>query len=87
MNFWCHVAFSSELGLGIATSISSLSRGSEAEIGNLQVEILVEKYILWLKISVSNTLIVNIFKSIDQLMEVESGNRIRESTGGGNIVE
>ena len=65
----------------------SLNKCGKPKIWNLEIVILIEKYVFWLKISVSNALIIQEFYSIDQLSDQSSANLWWESSLLWNEVE
>ena len=60
MDLRSHIAFSTELGSAVARAITAHDRSSKAKVSYLKVELFVVKQILWLKISVGDTVVVNV---------------------------
>lgn len=82
-----HIALSTKLCLTRSRSIATSERSGEAEVGNLEVKLLIKKYVFGLQVSMSDSALMNVIKSIDKLLEVEAGDLIRELSSCGNIVE
>jgi len=72
-----HVHLSSEFSVKLATSVTTFSRSSEAEVSNLDVEILSDEHVLGLQISVGNALRVHVMESREHLSEVVATNFFR----------
>jgi hypothetical protein len=87
VDFWRHVVQGTELGVEVTSAISSFDWGSESKISNFEDEIFVEEKIFWLKVSVSETLLMAKVEAIHELLEVVSGNRFLESSRNGNEIE
>ena len=87
MNFWSHVTFSTELGLQSSTSVPTGYWCCKTKIGNLEIEYLIEEDVFWFKISVSDTLLMYVVKSLNELSEIESCDGFIESSSGSNVVE
>jgi hypothetical protein len=63
VNFRSHIILGSQLRLQIASSIFTNYWCSKAKVCNFQVEALVQKYVFRLEVSVSDTILVAIFKT------------------------
>ena len=87
VDLWCHVTMGTELGLKETFAISSFSWSGEAKVCDFDVEGPVEHDVLWLEVSMDDPLIMSILKGHDNLLEVEPGSRLTESTTQGNEVE
>jgi len=87
MDLWSHVRCSSELSLEHALASLSFCRCCEAEVCNLQVEVAVKHKILWLKITMNETGIMEIVETLKQLFEVESRNLFLKSASECNQIE
>jgi hypothetical protein len=71
----------------LTRSVFTREEGSETEIGDLEVETSIEQKVFRLEISVSNTLIVAVFKSLNDDSEVGSGGFFRESARVSDVFE
>lgn len=80
VNFWGHIVKRSELGSQVTVSISAVNWCGKTEVSNLKGEVLVKQKIFWLKISVSNTLLVAILESLNELLEEISGKWLVKSS-------
>ena len=69
VDFWCHIVQSSKLGVKISLAVLSIRRCSKSEISDLDIEILVEKQVLWLKISMSDLPVVAEVETLHKLLE------------------
>mmetsp|Transcript_6366 Transcript_6366/g.8253 ORF Transcript_6366/g.8253 Transcript_6366/m.8253 type:complete len:428 (+) Transcript_6366:241-1524(+) len=87
MNFRSHVALSSKFSLEHAAAVTALNRSGKTEVSDLNVEVFVKQDILGLKISVSNTIVVDVVKGRKNLFEVEAADSFMELTSGGDKVE
>ena len=87
MDLWSHVRCSSELRLEHAFASLSLCRCCEAKVSNLQVEVAVKHKILWLKITMNETGIMEIVETLKQLFEIESRNLFLKSASECNQIE
>jgi hypothetical protein len=82
-----HIAFSTELGSAVARAITAHNRCSKTKVSNLKVELFVVKQILWLKISVCDTVVVNIVQTINELSEIEAADSLVECTASCYVIE
>ena len=77
MNLWTHVVDSADERLRVFIQV----RGKD-EIGDLQIEVVtrIDVQILWFKVPMSETFVLNSLKPIDQLFEVVASNWLRQTT-------
>lgn len=87
MDFRSHVALGSELSFAVSRTITSSNGSGKTKISDFKIEIMAIKNVLWLQISVSNTFLVDIIKTIEELSEVETSSLIVESSSQGYIVK
>ena len=87
MNFGSHIRFCPKLCLQSARSILSFDRSCETEVSYFKVEGGIEEHILWLQISMSQSLIVNIFETVEELSEIKSAYLLIELASRGHIVK
>ena len=87
MDLRSHIAFSSKLGSTVARAITAHYGSSKTKVSNLQVELFVVKQILWLKISVCDTVVVNVVQTINELSEIEAADSLVESTASCYVIE
>ena len=69
-DLWSHITFSSKFCSQYSCSIFALEEGREAEISNLQYKKLRKKKVLRFNISMSESLLMHIVKSVHHLMEI-----------------
>lgn len=82
-----HVIHGAKLSRQVSTAVSTLNWSSKTKVRNFESEILVQQKILWLQISVSNSLFVAVLQTRNELFEEVSGKRLIESSGDSNEVE
>ena len=72
-DFWCHVAFSADFfaTLAKAAPLRAAQRAGEAEINELQVEVVVEDQVLQLEIPVAYSGLVHRADGLNQLLHVD----------------
>ena len=70
MDFWCHVPKSSEGSLEVSGAVSALDRGSEPEINDFGIELRIQHNILWLQVSVSDSLLMAMVKALSHLFKI-----------------
>jgi len=68
-DFGSHVAEGSEHSLELARAVSAFNRCGEAEVSDLDVEVLVEEDVLGLEISVADAVGVQVVKALEDLGE------------------
>jgi len=68
-DLWCHVALGSEF----SGKSSPLEEGGKPEVSQSQSELIVQKNVLWLDVSVTDAFAMDIGKGVDQHVEVGSG--------------
>jgi len=86
-NLWCHVSWSTNHRSTETGSISSFKRACESKIDKFHIEILIEKNIFGLQISVGESLGVEIVKAKQHLFEVVPANLFCEWTSVCDIVK
>lgn len=77
-DFWGHVGLCAKHSLEEAASVATLYRCSEAEVGDLDVEVLVEQDVLWLQVAVGSSVRVDVVHHLEHLSEVKSADILRE---------
>jgi len=86
-NLWCHVSWSTNHRSAETGSISSFKRACESKIDKFHVEILIEKNILGLQISMCESLGVEVMEAEEHLLEVVSADLFGEWTSVCNVVK
>lgn len=80
-NLWCHVGESSDTTFEPCSAISTLNWEEESKIGDLDIIIVGSKQdILWLQITMAQTLQMHLAQSHQQLLEEVSGDLFAEAT-------
>jgi len=87
MDLWGHVIQSSEFSGQIAWTISTLNWTSKSKISNFENEMLVEKEIFRLEISMSDFWSMAVGQTLQELFEIESGSRFFETTRNGDEIK
>ena len=87
MDLRSHIALSSKLSSAVARAITAHDRSGKTKVSNLKVELFVVKQVLWLKISVSDAVVVNVVQTINELSEIEATDSLVESAASGNVIE
>jgi len=87
MDLGCHEAEGTNDRAVHTISRSTLNWASESEVNDLNIVKLVEKDVFALKISVGETLGVNVMNGLDELLGVVSDDLLAEGTRVGNVVE
>jgi hypothetical protein len=82
-----HVGLSAEFGAELTRTVASLDRGSEAEISEAQVVVLVNEDVLGLQITVGGSLAVEGVQCAEHLSEVVSADVFRQGTTGSDEIE
>ena len=87
MDFWCHVVECTELGVEIASTISSLDWSSKTEICYLENVVLIEEKVLWFEISVRESVLMAVIETAHELFKVVSCDVLLKPSWYGNEVE
>jgi len=80
MYFRGHVLWGSKVSSHYSTAVVSYQRRRESKVSHLQIEVLIEKQIIRLQISVRNAHCMDMFNGFNQLMEVISCNIVLEKS-------
>lgn len=72
MDLWCHVIDCPKVSIEVSLSMSSFNRCSKPKVCNFQIIIIIEQQILWLQITMCESFVVAMIKSVHQLLEVVS---------------
>lgn len=80
-----HVGNCSQAGVEIAGTVTTSHRCSETEVSNLDVELLIEHDVFWLKISVSMALVVSVMHGLEHLLEVSTADSLLEAREGNKV--
>ena len=87
VNFRSHVALSTKLSPAETRTITSLDGGSKTKVSNFEIELFVVQEIFRFQISMSNTIVMDIVQTINQLSEIEAADSLIESSTGGNVIK
>lgn len=71
----------------VSLSVTSLNWSGKAEISNFQIVILVQKEVLWFKVTVADLISVAELKTIHHLKEKVAGHWLAEFSRDGQEVE
>lgn len=82
-----HVAWSTDASLVRASAISAFILGSKPEVNDFDIEVLVEKNVLWLQVAVRESLCMNVVDAAKHLLEIELAHRLGEGARIGHVVE
>ena len=81
----CNVLWRSAIRISPSNSLHTLLR--QTEISDLDVTISIEKHILWLKIAIDDTVLVEAAHSLHQLRSIEAGTPLAELLVFAQVVE
>ena len=82
-----HIVLRTKSGVQEARAVSAFHRTGEAEVRNLQVEVVVKQKILRLKISMSDTARMAVVEALKRLLEVVTGDGLGEGSRRSDEVE
>ena len=86
-NLWCHVSWGTNYRPAETGSISSFKWACESKIDKFHIEILIEKNVLRLQISMGETLRVEVVKTKEHLLEIVSADLFGEWTSVCDVVK
>ena len=84
-DLWCNVLWRSAVRISPSHSLHTLLR--QTKISDLDVAISIEKHVLWLKIAIDDTVLVEAAHSLHQLCSVEAGTPLAELLVLAQVVE
>lgn len=87
VDFRRHVALGSQAGLEQAVAIAAFHEGCETEIGDFQIEMVVEEQVLRFQVSVRDVVAVHVLETTDELVEVRARDFLGEAAAVRNVFE
>jgi len=82
-----HISLGTQNSVQVRSLLMTLNHSSVTKIGDLQIEVLVQKEVLRLEISVADAVVVAILDTFDELLEVSSSQSLAEISHGDDVLK